>query len=146
MSQHFLDRPQIRPIFQQMGRKGVAERMRRNLLFDSGLLLIVLDDFPKALPGHTLAVHIDKKGRLRLVFHQLRAYIPQIVAQRLDCRGIEGNDALFSLPHTAQETAGEAEMLHIQVDEFTHPYPGGIEQLQHGMVPISLGIGTLRLL
>ena len=37
-------------------------------------------------------------------------------------------------------------MLHIQVDEFTHPYPGGIEQLQHGMVPISLGIGTLRLL
>ena len=42
MSQHFLDRPQIRPIFQQMGRKGVAERMRRNLLFDSGFLLIVL--------------------------------------------------------------------------------------------------------
>ena len=49
MAQHLLDGAQIRPVLQQMGGKGVAQGMGRDVLFDPRLFLIVLNELPKAL-------------------------------------------------------------------------------------------------
>ena len=46
MAEHFLYRPQICPAFQQMSRKRVAKRVRRDPLRDPGLV----DVFAKNLP------------------------------------------------------------------------------------------------
>ena len=48
VSQHLLDGVEIRAVFQQMGGKGVAQGVRGDFCLNSGLLLIVLDDLPKA--------------------------------------------------------------------------------------------------
>ena len=66
VAQHLLNRVQVCPVFQQMRSKGVAQHMGRNVLFDFCLLLIILYDFPKALPRHALSVHVHKQ-RLFLV-------------------------------------------------------------------------------
>ena len=47
MAQHLLDGAQIRPVLQQMGGKGVAEGMGRDVLFDPRLFLIVLNELQK---------------------------------------------------------------------------------------------------
>ena len=49
MTEHFLNGVDIRTVFQQMRRERVAQRMRRDRLFDAGLRLLVLDELPEAL-------------------------------------------------------------------------------------------------
>lgn len=51
VAEHLLDGAQISAVFKQMGRKAVAERVRRDILFDVRLFLIMLDDLPEALGG-----------------------------------------------------------------------------------------------
>ena len=48
VAEHLLDGAQISAVFKQMGRKAVAERVRRDILFDVRLFLIMLDDLPEA--------------------------------------------------------------------------------------------------
>ena len=61
---HLLNGMKVRPIFQQMGRKTVAQSVRRNILINMGLFLIALDDFPEALTAHSVTIHIDKQRLL----------------------------------------------------------------------------------
>lgn len=49
MTEHFLNGMDIRTVFQQMCRELMAQRMRRDRLFDAGFCLIVLDELPEAL-------------------------------------------------------------------------------------------------
>ena len=44
VAEHLLQGMQVRAVFEQMGRKAVTQRMRRDLLVDLRGLLIVLDD------------------------------------------------------------------------------------------------------
>jgi len=53
--EEFLNTPQIRTIIQQMGRKGVAQRVRREVLVDAALLRVALDDVPEGLARHAVA-------------------------------------------------------------------------------------------
>ena len=55
MTQHFLNRPEIRSILEQMRRKAVPQRVRRDLLVDVRFFLIVFDDLPESLTAHALA-------------------------------------------------------------------------------------------
>ena len=45
VAQHHLERAQIRPVFQQVGRKGVAQGVGGDVLLNPRLFLIVLDDW-----------------------------------------------------------------------------------------------------
>ena len=47
VAEHLLDGAQISAVFKQMGRKAVAERVRRDILFDVRLFLIEFDDLPE---------------------------------------------------------------------------------------------------
>ena len=97
MSQHFLNRPQIRSVFKQVYRKRMAQGMRRDILFDSGLLLIMLDDLPEPLTTHPLTVHIDKQRFFIAIRNQMRPDIFYIILKRFDGGLIERDDPLLSL-------------------------------------------------
>ena len=81
VSQHLLDGVEIRAVFQQMGGKGVAQGVRGDFCLNSSLLLIVLDDLPKALAAHAVSAHVDEEGCLAGGLHQLGAHPVQIFAQ-----------------------------------------------------------------
>lgn len=51
MSEDFLDVVDIRAVFQQVRRKGVAQRMRRDVLIDLRAFGILLEQLPKAPDG-----------------------------------------------------------------------------------------------
>ena len=55
MPQHALNRPQIRPALQQMGGKGMAERVRTDLLFYADLLCQLLYYMKHHNAGNVLA-------------------------------------------------------------------------------------------
>ena len=95
MSQHFLNGTQVSTIFQQVGRKGMPQRMRCNLLLDPSQILIMLDDLPKALPGHPGAIHIDKEGTFVWLLDELRPYMIDVIGQSPDRRGIKGNNTFL---------------------------------------------------
>ena len=61
MPQHFLNRVDIGAVFQQVCRKGMPKRMGRDIFVDFRLFLIVLNEFPKALPLHTLTADVDEQ-------------------------------------------------------------------------------------
>ena len=67
------------------------------MFLDARLLLVVLNQLPEALPAHALAVHIDEQRRLIQRFHQLGPDIVNILGQRPDGGGIQGDDALLPL-------------------------------------------------
>lgn len=58
VAKHFLNRTQVRSVFQQVCSKGVAQGMGGNIFFDARLILIKLDDFPKS-PDGTYACRSD---------------------------------------------------------------------------------------
>lgn len=64
VTKHLLDGAQIRPALEQVGGKGMSQRMRRHNLGDSGYL----DVFPKNLPRpharKRVAAGIEKKHSL----------------------------------------------------------------------------------
>ena len=88
MSQHLLDRPEVRAVFQQMRREGMAKSVGGDILVDMGLGLVGFDDLPEPLPGHPLSIHVDKKGLL-IVTGDLGSIGHQIVRERFLTDGVD---------------------------------------------------------
>jgi len=55
VAEHELDRPQVRPPFEQVRREGMAEDMGADLGGEAGLAGVLADEFPQALAGEGLA-------------------------------------------------------------------------------------------
>ena len=77
--------------------------MGRDVLFDARRLLIVLDDLPKALTAHALAIHVDEQGRLRLVGDDPGPDVPYVVLKGLHRTVVQGDDALLAPAAAADE-------------------------------------------
>ena len=58
VTHHLLNYLELRAIFQQQSGKGMAQGMGSNVLIDTSLFGVLLDDFPKALTGQARAIHI----------------------------------------------------------------------------------------
>ena len=123
----------------------MAQRVGRDILADLRHLLIVLDDFPEALAAHALTVHIDEQRLLLRLGNQLGTNLLHIVAQRLDRGGIERNDALLALALAADEAGAETHVADVERDQLADSDTGGIEQLQHRVVAVALGVDALGL-
>src|SRR5262245_43522714 len=63
---------QIGAVIEEMRREGVAQRMRRQVLFDAGGTRIALDDVPEGLPRHALAA-TSRKQIIGLTLEQDRS-------------------------------------------------------------------------
>ena len=83
MSHHFLHTVQIRPVFHQMGRKRMPERMRRYVRFYPGLSGIIFDQLPETLTAHGLTGAVNKKSLSLRPFYQDIPGFLQLMKQRL---------------------------------------------------------------
>ena len=146
VSQHLLDGVEIRAVFQQMGGKGVAQGVRGDFCLNSGLLLIVLDDLPKALAAHALPAHIHEQGAFLRVLQHLGPHVLYVVLKRPDSRRVEGDHPLLSPAGTADKAGGQVDIFQIQTNQFRDTDTRGIKQLQHGPIAAALGIRGIRLL
>ena len=59
---------------------------------------------------------------------------------------VQRDDSLLPLTVAFKYPARKIEIIQIQVDQLTDPDAGGIQQLQHSSVPVTLQICTIRLL
>jgi len=64
MTEHFLHRPQVSATFQQMGRKGMTEGMRRHGFRYPNLIDVLPQNLPRPHPRHRLAAGIEKEHTL----------------------------------------------------------------------------------
>ena len=71
MPQPLLNRLETGSLSQQMGRKGMAQAVGRNIRPDPHPGGILLDDLPEALTGHLLSPAVDEKPGGCLPFQQL---------------------------------------------------------------------------
>ena len=145
MPKHFLNRTQIRAVLQQMHRKTVAQRMRGNILIDLRLLLIILNDLPKALTAHSFPVHVYEQRRFVSACDDAGTDGFHILPQRFDSGRIQGDDALLIMTGTANEAHCQVNIVHVQPDQLGYADTGSIQQLQHGVIPESLFIHTFGL-
>ena len=145
MSQHFLNRQQICAVFQQMGGKGMAQCVRCDLLLNPGHILVMLDDLPKSLAGHTRTIHINEKSAFLRLFDQLWTNMFDIVAQSPDRRGIKRNDPFFFSVDATKKGCAQVQMFQVQINKFTDPDPGGIEKFQHSLVTAPFWVSGIRL-
>ena len=146
MTQHFLNGVQIRAVFEQMRGKAVAQGVRRDVLVDLRLFLIVFDDLPEALAAHALTGDVDKQRLLRGRGDHFRADVGDVVVQHLKRLGIKRNDAHFAAALAADKAAGDADVVHVEPDQLADADAGGIQDLQHRLVAAALHIAALRLL
>ena len=100
----------------------------------------MLDDLPKALTAHALAVHVDEQRRLLGIGQQLRADVLDVIRKRLDRGGIERNDALLALALAADKAGGKAAVALVERDELAHADAGSVEQLEHRVIAVALGV------
>ena len=146
MAQHLLNGMEVRAVFQQVRRKGVAQHMGRDVFLDICFFLVEFDDLPKALAGHSLAVHIDEQGLFLIIGDDALPDVLHIILQRLHRAGVQRDAPLFPFAAAHNEAGGQIQVIHVQVDQLRDPDAGGIQQLQHGMIPKALFIHALRLL
>ena len=106
----------------------------------------MLDDLPESLTAHPLAVHVDEQRCLFAVGNKLGADVFRVVPDSRHSGVVERDDPLPIPSPAADETRSQIQVLQVQGDQLADPDAGGVKQLQHGVVPVTLGIHALRLL
>ena len=72
MSEHFLDRTQIGPTAEQVGRKRVPEQMRFYVLRDARAAGVFFNDVPQGNPRERAATVAQKQLAARARLHEMR--------------------------------------------------------------------------
>ncbi len=144
--QHLLYAPEIGAVLHQMGRKRMAQRVRCDIGFDPGLLRIIFDQFPKALPAHGLPGTVGKEDIRSLVLQHGVPRAVQISGQCVSGRRPERNDPLLGTVPAEDETQLHIDVGNPQSDQFRHPDTRSIQKFQHRLVAYLLGRVARRLL
>ena len=58
---------------------------------------------------------------------------------------VKRDDPLLFSVGASDEPGREVQVLHVQCDQFADPDPGGVQQLQHGVIPEAFRVHTFRL-
>ena len=95
VTKHFLHRPQVGPMFEQMRGERMPQHMRRYRYSDIHPPGRRLDDLPKTLPGHLATMMIEKQRVLRRPPDDFRPGPVQVVLQSQLRRTAHRHDALF---------------------------------------------------
>ena len=146
VAEHLLDRAKICTVFEQMRREAVAERMRRDILFDMRFFLIILDDLPEALTAHAFAGYVDKERMLGRNGDHFGPDGLYVFMQRLQRLGIDRDDAYLFSAFAADKAPGKTDIIDVQPDQFADPDAGRVQNLKHSLVPAALHFRNLGLL
>src|SRR5512132_148167 len=109
-----LDRTRVGPVLQQVRRKAVTQRMRRNI-FNPCLLSVMLNDGPGEVARERLPTIQKNIRRRRLSITRLHR---RILLQPMNRALAERHSTLFvSFPVTHDETGKEIDVVLLQPDE-----------------------------
>ncbi len=131
--------PQIGTAVQEMRCECVSQAVRRQLLADTRLLCIALDDVPERLARHT----VSAAGREQVVTLPLeqdlhaRAF-DEILEPSL--RLLAERDQAFAVALADEDALVEIDLRLLEVDELRYPQSGGIQQLEHRPVTVPKGL------
>ena len=136
MTEHELQRPQIRAMFEQMRRKRMAQRMRRNRQRQPGLFQIFFDDAPERLARHLFAEPIDEQCFDIRSFQEDASRFVDIPAKIDHRRFAERHDALFiPFADAAQKAAFAIHVTQPQRHQFRDAQARRIKRFQHRFIP-----------
>ena len=106
MAQHFLDRPKVRAVLQEMGSEGMADGMRAYSPVELQLARVFLDDLPETLPGELAAVMVQEEHRIARPGQEEPAAVVQVEGEIFYGLGSQRDDAfLGSFAEAAQVSA-----------------------------------------
>jgi len=136
MAEHHLHGAQVSPVFQQMRRERMPQRMRRNHLADARLLGAPFDDFPKSLPGQPLPPAVDKHRGRAVSVQQFGPSAVQVRLQAPDRGFADRDDAFFGpFAETAHEPHVQLQVGKVERQKLRHAHAGRVQQFQHRLVP-----------
>ena len=112
VAEHFLNAPQIGPVFHKMGRKRVAQGVRRYIRLNVRFLGIMFNQFPETLSAHRKPGTVGEQNvRLFILQHGLPDAV-EVPLQRILRRAPKRDNPLFS------GMADQIIHLHIHIRNF----------------------------
>jgi len=128
MAKQLLNRPQIRPSFEQMRRKCMSERMRRDLLGECQCTETTRDQSADTTICQSATVSIDEE---RIALGTEGASLLKIGFERSLGWASERDQAFFS-PFTqhSNHPAGEVQLCEVKPYQLSAPHSGSVEELQ----------------
>ena len=129
MPQQLLHNPQIRSVFKNMRRKGMAQHMRRYIFFDAGIPHGLLQVFPDPLAGEAIAMEIqEQEGSLFPPVRQSRTTVRQVFRNPEGGFLSQRHDSFFiAFPDRLDKPDIQMDFAHRDVDEFADAKTGGIQ-------------------
>ena len=125
VTEHGLHAAQIGPAFQKMGREGVPQNVRREIVKNTSLLSVEFDAGPERLAGHRAASRGDEKVGARLALEQERPRLSDVFRYRSQ-RGCMNRDdpLLVALAgHTDDARAERPDSTFVTVSVQLHGCP-----------------------
>ena len=145
MAQQHLHHPQVRPVVEQMGGKGVTQGMGGQGLANPSLQGIALDEQPEGLAGHAATAYRGEQVIAHPPVEDVRTPLPHI--------GLEPGNGLFpqwdqallvALARHPHHPLHQAHGLRGQGHQLRHPQPRGVEDLQHGAIALAAWLVSQR--
>ncbi len=136
VTQQHLHNPQVCAVVEQMGGEGVTQGVRGELAVNPGPQGIELDAMPEGLASHHTGLLGGK--------HHIRAGAPQQQGAGLPVVTLQPvhrllahrhQPLLVALAHYAHQALTQTNMLGSEPHQLGNPQAGGVEQLQHCLVP-----------
>ena len=119
MAKQHLHHAQIGAMIEQMGGKGVAQRVRRKRVIDTGLARVALDDVPKSLARHTIAAPCGKQVIGAAIEQYFAARAGQESAQPTHCLFAQRNEPLaIALAQHPQHALRHVHLVNAQTHQF----------------------------
>src|SRR3954447_25081592 len=144
--EHLLQRAEVAASRQQVGREGVAQRVRAHLARQPGGGRVALDDLVEALAREAVAAVVDEQPRLVVVADQLRAAAAEVGAERARGGGADRHHPLLgALAAGAQDARLEVEVADLEVDRLGGPQTAGVHDLEQRAVAERGRLGARRL-
>jgi len=133
MAKHLLHDTQVGSPVEQMGGKGVPQRMRRDRLRDPCLARISPQQFPKPLTGHGPIAAIDEHLHAMTSTHELGSWPSQIGPQAFRCLVAQRHEPLYAtFAKDLEPPLGQMQRPQGQGNQLRDPQPCGIEHFEHG--------------
>ncbi len=139
MAKHELHGAQVRAMSQEVGGKGVTQHVRGDGFADPGRPRRFLDDLPETETAHGAAPVADKKGIAAAPLEDQRSCRLEVLLDDFPGRGTKGDESfLVALADHPDKAGGEIASGKRNRDQLGDPHPGGVEEVQHGVVPLDL--------
>src|SRR5215208_37398 len=135
VAEHLLHGAQVGAALQQVGGEGVAERVGRDVLLDSGSLDVLLQDLPGAHAGEGRAAGVEQQDPLPLPRLQPGAHLAEVDGHGADGSAPDRHQPLFAaLAEDANQAVLHQDVAHPEGDPLGDAEPGAVAQLQEGAV------------